>query len=61
LRETKQMLAAHVLFAVLLLAVALYAQRRVVSYTAGRQNVVLTRAVLAVVGVLAGARHEGRS
>ena len=48
------MLALNAIFAALLLAVAVYVHHRIASYTATRRNVFLTRAVLAVVGVLAG-------
>jgi hypothetical protein len=48
------MLAAQAFFAALLVAVALHAQHRIAFHTAGRRKVILTRTVLAVVGVLAG-------
>lgn len=45
------MLAANVAFAAALVAVALYAQHRIASHTASPRNTMLTRALLAVVGV----------
>ena len=45
------MLAAHIAFAAVLLAVTIYAQHRIGAYTASPRNAMLTRAVLAVVGV----------
>ena len=45
------MLAAHIAFAAVLLAVTIYAQTRIGAYTASPRNAMLTRAVLAVVGV----------
>jgi hypothetical protein len=45
------MLAAHIAFAAALLAVAIYAQHRIAAYTASPRNTMLTRAVLAVVGL----------
>lgn len=53
------MLALHVLVAAALLAAALYAQHRVAFHTAGAGRVLLTRAVLAIVGMLLGAVAAG--
>ena len=48
------MLTLNALLAAGLLAVALYAQQRIGLFTAGAGKAALTRAVLALVGVLAG-------
>jgi hypothetical protein len=48
-------MALHVLLAVALLGVAVYAQYPIPFHTAGRGSVVLTRTALLLTGVLAGA------
>jgi hypothetical protein len=48
------MFALNLLLAAVLLALAAYAQHRIAFFTAGSGKTALTRAVLAVVGLLAG-------
>jgi hypothetical protein len=48
------MLVLHLLAAAVLLTLALYAQHRIPFHTAGRRKVLLTRGVLAVVGMMLG-------
>ena len=48
------MVAAHIAVAAALLALAVYAHHRIAAHTASPRNAMLTRAVLAVVGLALG-------